>query len=371
MKRIGMLCAVSLFCAGFLFAESDEAVYKPITIDIVPGTGAAGEKVSTNIALGTIGSIVYRVNGLQAAGIMSLAGEDVHGLQGSGVFNIADGSVHGLQGSGVFNISGRRVHGLQAAGVFNVAGEGFSGFQMSGVFNIAEGDSSFFQTAGVFNVSGSRFSGIQAAGVFNIGERVDGVQVAGVLNVADEMHGIQVGLINISDTMYGLPIGLINIVRNGIFDVGAISDDSGYTYAVVQKGTTNMYTVLYGGFPTDTWFATNDDFVFGAGIGARFEAKPFFLDMDISAKQYLDLDAAIESIKDEVFPEFFPFPSLRVSLGTKLFGPFKILGGFILDTEIEGVMSVNERFKTEEPMSFESFGYSVLMYPKFFVGLSL
>jgi len=85
MKRIGMLCAVSLFCAGFLFAESDEAVYKPITIDIVPGTGAAGEKVSTNIALGTIGSIVYRVNGLQAAGIMSLAGEDVHGLQGSGV----------------------------------------------------------------------------------------------------------------------------------------------------------------------------------------------------------------------------------------------------------------------------------------------
>ena len=368
-------------------SDDSNDVFLPIALSVLPGPPLPGMTVDAGIAAGLILSVVDDVygaqlssigsiatgdmNGFQGAGIFNTTGSNLFGGQGAGIFNITERDVSGIQGAGIFNIAGRNLSGIQSAGIFNIAKNGGLA-QIAGIFNIAEGSFTGLQNAGIFNIA-EDMNGVQNAGLFNIAHDVEGVQVAGIINVARKVNGLQIGLINVSDTMYGIPIGLINIVKNGIFDTGIWFEDSDWEYVFVQKGSTNFYTLMFAGAPSDEWFVSTDTLAGGVGVGYRlggFRGRSVAIDLDVSAKALIDINRAEKFIIDEeeYIPDFFP--SARVSVRIPLFLGLALHGGIVLDTDIKTGPQVSEPFRSGSPWSASSFGYNFTFHPKYFIGIS-
>ena len=334
-----------------------------------------------NIGNGTMG-------GVQASGVFNLAAGPVGGIQAGGVFNISSGSVRGAQGAGVFNIADGELSGVQGSGVFNVADGSVLGGQGAGVFNVSAGGMRGIQGAGVFNLAGGAIQGVQLAGVFNWADSVNGGQLGtvnvaggtrgaqiGVVNVGGDVHGTQIGLVNISRNMYGVPIGLINISKNGLFNPSFWSDENGVGYLGLQMGAGGVYTVIYGGLP----MAENSGYgAIGAGMGLHASLSALYMDIDLSAKQPLYWNPGGQGITGGVdgsrsFPgRGLVFPSLRASVGMKLFGPVALFGGMIFEGAIPGVTHKSE-FHTGSPiqLNFGTANTVLELYPNWFIGMRL
>ncbi len=339
-------------------AKEESDIYLPIALSILPGSPIPGKKVDSTLGLGLLISSLDDVYGAQVSTIASVAEGRVRGFQGAYVFNVAQGGLTGFQGSYVFNVAGERAFGAQTSGVFNVSGGGGP-----------------LQAAGVFNVSQGSFYGLQAAGVFNVAEGdVRGVQAAGIFNVAKDLTGVQIGLVNVADNAVGFQLGLVNIVRNGIHDLGVWFEDSGYAYGFLQKGTSRFYTIFYAGAPREEWFQSAEHLAGGAGAGfrlggdRRWEAA---VDLDLSAKTRIDIDAIETAVENERAYRPTVFPSLRASLRLPVGLGLALHGGVVMDLECGGGPKVDEPFRESDDWSFSTFDLDWTVHPKLFIGFSL
>jgi hypothetical protein len=373
--------------------------YVPFNFTVLPYLSSAGivgavNSVSLNLFVGSS----YEINGVELGAVININRHKVSGYQGAGVGNILDGELLGAQQAGVFNIVSERMQGFQGAGVFNMTEGRASFFQAAGVFNIAAATFSGLQAAGVFNISGQQLQGVQGAGVFNIADGpVYGAQLAGVFNSAEHVGGAQVGLVNLASTVYGtqiglvnvargevrgsqvgliniareyrgFPVGLINIIDNGYFHVSTWYSELGMGYLGVQMGTRILYGLAYAGMELSS---APDLYIGGIGAGLHFPIGPFFVDVDLSAKQVFQGRSAEELAASTVTPEGLVsvFPSGRATVGVGL-GPFSIFGGIILDTLLSGLTAPTPLHQQQaDSGSLDLWGTQVGLYPKLFGGV--
>jgi hypothetical protein len=248
----------------------------PFSLGLVPGLPGSGwGGADKTMAVSALVDLARNVQGIQAAGLVSLNGETLDGFQASGIGSVSQGSVRGFQSSGVFNI----------------AASGMKGLQFGGVFNIAAGeDNGYWQSAGVFNLARGTFRGIQSAGVVNIADKFDGIQwatvnVAGdlrgiqgaVVNVAGEVRGVQLGLVNVNTHIDGFGIGLINVSPDAYYHPAILFLGSGDSHFVFQWGMGWLYWVAgMGGNPKTNLL---DRETFG-GVGVQVKNRNLFLDLD-------------------------------------------------------------------------------------------
>ncbi|MBL8966987.1 MAG: hypothetical protein JNG85_08260, partial [Spirochaetaceae bacterium] len=320
--------------------NEDEArvPFHPFVIGFVPGLSFPMGEFDAGVDLGVVIASARDILGVQAAGVFSTA-RDIHGFQASGVFNTAR-DLRGVQTSGVFNTA-RRVQGIQTAGVFNTASGQVDGIQSSGVFNTAAGKVEGAQLAGVFNTAAGDVEGVQAAGVFNRARNVEGLQI-GLVNIAEEVDGAQIGLVNIS--------------RAGVGGVGLAYDplieELG---AYWQTGSRSLFTVFRASAPIADWGVANDRVLFSWGLGTRLGGRHDWLYLDLEAAAAQELGPLIEAFGSmdgtAACPrtvELRPYPELRLTLGVPLGGRLHLLGGMVVDVEIDGWQALPSRLKTGE-----------------------
>jgi hypothetical protein len=108
-------------------------------------------------------------------------------------------------------------------------------------------------------------------------------------------------------------------------------------------------------------------------MGVHFRIKPFYLDIDLSAKnvvsgtnssdKFLNL-VTFSSQADRTFP------SVRAIFGVRFFHRFSIFGGATLDMQVPGLFGDNI-LNVEKPgvMQFESF--DLYLHPKYFLGVRI
>jgi hypothetical protein len=377
MNRKIVACAAVLllfFGAGSAFAQSghnrDDAGFFPVVVSFVPGISVPfGGTYSTNFGFGLLMNDVHNLYGVQTASVIGTASGNVLGLQANGIGSVAQGRTTGFQASGVFNVAEDRVVGGQFGGVFNVAQGNVVGIQSGGVFNVAEGDVFFLQSGGVFNVAEGTVRGAQLGGVFNVAGNVTGAQVAGVFNVAEKVRGVQVGLINVSDEMYGVPIGLINIVREGISTPAVWFDEAGRSWASLQRGSNLFYGLVYAGGMPDQIFTDSPVFIGGAGGGIRLGGGPdrrLFADMDVSVKT--EIDTALFGTDVSTW-NLTGVPSVRGTLGFRLFGRFSLIGGAYADLRFNSEGGHQVLFQSNTISATVDLA-GVELYPTLFLGLA-
>ena len=279
--------------------RGDEPAVEPLSVTVLPGIPLVGDDpFSVTFSLGLIVGQAYRVQGLQASSVLSLAAENVTGVQvagvggvvggdlvgfqQSGVFNIVRGNSAALQNAGVFNIVDGEGRLVQSAGVFNVATGGFTGAQVAGVFNSTDGTLRGAQVAGVLNRAGAA-NGAQVS-LVNIGGDVNGAQV-GLVNIGGRVSGAQVGLVNFSRELYGVPIGLVNYVERGIHNVNLWWEGEERTWIGLQNGSNIVYTLAYAGVTRGGSWRELEGFGAGAGLGFRVQSRPFYFDVDAGWKR--------------------------------------------------------------------------------------
>ena len=72
------------------------------------------------------------MHGVQGAGFINVAVNDVEGGQGAGFANVSRGSMDGIQGAGFLNVTLKDAHGVQGAGFLNLTGGNMEGGQGAG-----------------------------------------------------------------------------------------------------------------------------------------------------------------------------------------------------------------------------------------------
>ncbi len=350
-----------------MLAGTPEAAYRPFHLAVVPGFPQPFARPAVNnISLGLLVAETYSVRGLQYSFLIGSTEDDLVGLQSTGIGGIVGRNLQGIQHGGVFNILRGDGVGLQAAGVFNISEGSFRGGQGAGIFNVNGGDSSGLQLAGLFNVNGGDLRGLQAAGIFNVAEDVRGAQV-GLVNTGDTIRGVQVGLINIANEVDGLPLGVLNFIRDGIHDASFWYDDQGYGWMGFQTGSRRFYTLLFGGIRAGDALLEPDLFTAGIGVGMRFEAAPFYLDADLSAKHAFRREPAPDG-GDGGFEAPSTVPSLRFTAGIR-FGGVALFGGLTWDLGVGGAPDESS-FRDGERIDISLFDTDLRLYGKYAIGIS-
>jgi hypothetical protein len=114
------------------------------------------------------------VKGGQFSGIANVSGGGLKGIQGAGIVNITDGNSTGIQLAGIGNAADS-INGLQAGGIINIAGDAKAA-QLAGIGNIAD-EVDGAQIGGIFNIA-DNVKGVQLAGIINICDSIDGIPIA-------------------------------------------------------------------------------------------------------------------------------------------------------------------------------------------------
>ncbi|TCW61082.1 hypothetical protein [Treponema sp. J25] len=329
----------------------------PLVLGFVPGLSVPSEYRTVIVSLNVIGGAAPKVSGIMGSGIFSLSGR-TEGILGAGIFTIT-GTLKGIQGAGVFNIAGGVPQGIQMAGVFNISGS-LRGVQGAGLFNTAE-----------------TVRGIQGAGLFNIAKDVKGIQGAGLFNVAEDVQGLQIGLINVANRVQGLQLGLINVARNGIHDVGLLYDwNRDLVTAYVRSGSSFLYSILQIRLPSDEWFGSSPNPVYGLGLGTRAGSPDLHLDIDLSAsmtqRRLQQLDTTTEEWKNInwVYLGSLAFATLRGTVGISL-GNGEFLIGYVADVEQSGTERIPASLKTGSVYNVDIYRLSMTLYGSWFIGFSL
>ncbi len=327
----------------------------PLSLSVLPGIDlVADDPYQVTFSLGLIAAESYRVEGGQAASILSITNEDLIGAQVAGIGGTVAGNMTGVQHSGVFNIVNGDAFGLQNAGVFNrIDGQGGL-VQNAGVFNVSTAGFNGLQSAGVFNVTDGTLNGAQASGVYNRAQAVNGAQLSlvnvggdvngaqiGLVNVGERVVGTQIGLVNISEEMYGVPIGLVSVVERGIHDVSVWWEGDDRTWVGVQNGSNIFYTLAFAGVTRGGEWQQLEGFGAGAGIGFRIQSRPFYVDLDAGWKTIsagADPDERLGSLFDPGRGASFPTARMMAGfaigdgLGWFIGGSFDVLAPVTTDT---------------------------------------
>lgn len=349
--------------------RGDAPAVTPLSVTLLPGMElVAHDPHQVTFSLGLLVGEAYRIEGGQASGLLSIAGEDLAGAQVAGIGNTIAGNLTGLQSSGVFNVVNGNAYGVQSAGVFNqIDGHGAL-LQSAGVFNVSTAGFDGIQAAGVFNATDGTLNGAQMS-LVNVAGDVNGAQI-GLVNVGKRIKGTQIGLVNISDEMYGVPIGLATFVEHGIHNASMWWEGDERTFLGVQNGSNIFYTLAYAGFAREGKWVELEGFIAGAGLGFRIESRPFYVDIDAGWKRVTagaDAEERLSTLFDPA--RGASFPSGRIMAG------FAIGGG--LGWFMGGSFDVNG------PLSFDSIGYfadpsnaielsgGVMLYPRFFTGFKI
>jgi hypothetical protein len=336
---------------------------------LTPIFGFVGGDLNGAQAAGVFNVVSGEAKGFQGAGVFNIDAHTANGAQAAGVFNLTNGDSRVVQSAGVFNINNGDLVGAQLGGVFNITAEGLQGVQAGGVFNIGSGSLRGAQLAGVFNIGGSTVTGIQGAGVFNVAGDLRGAQMS-VVNVGGVVRGVQIGVVNIAREMHGLPIGLISISSNGLHNLSIWTDGIGYGYGGFQIGSGSIYTVAYAGIPLSN--PSGGSGTFGLGLGMHTAIDSLWIDMDLSAKRQMDWTGDSLSVLTQMGTTQTSFPSLRGTVGYKIFKQLSILGGLTLEGNIPGV-TTKSVFHSGTPWSIPmtNFGTSLELYPQWFIGIRL
>ncbi|MBN2353556.1 MAG: hypothetical protein JXD23_13365 [Spirochaetales bacterium] len=288
---------------------------------------------------------------------------DLYGFAGSSLFTVVNGDMAGAAASGLFNIVNGRAGYVQTAGLFNVSGGDFAGAQLSGLFNVSGGTVSGVQAAGLFNSAGN-VNGLQTSGLFNGAGDVNGAQI-GVINTAKNVRGVQIGLVNISENNDGFALGLFNIEKNGIHDIEAWQDMSGFTNVAFKLGTKISYGMILGGCDfangSQSWYV-------GAGFGFRIPIGPFFIDLDAAmlARYRATQDVLATPFESTLVPQ------ARLKAGFRLGGAFSIFAGVGAQVYIPGLLYDSE-FMADSLFSIPIDGSAqpVNIVPRAFFGIQL
>ena len=155
---------------------------------------------------------------------------------------------------------------------------------------------------------------------------------------------------------------------NGYFHVSTWYSELGMGYLGVQMGTRILYGLAYAGMELSS---APDLYIGGIGAGLHFPIGPFFVDVDLSAKQVFQGRSAEELAASTVTPEGLVsvFPSGRATVGVGL-GPFSIFGGIILDTLLSGLTAPTPLHQQQaDSGSLDLWGTQVGLYPKLFGGV--
>jgi hypothetical protein len=353
--------------------SDNDLAFTPFCVQFVPGLGVPMGLWNVLFGAGVIGFGGGDVLGAVGGSIFVFV-EDVAGAAGAGVIVIAD-DVSGAVGAGVIAIAGN-VSMLEIGGVVAIA-DSISGAQLAGVINIA-GDVSGAQVAGVVNVGGS-VDGAQVAGVVNVAGSVSGAQVAAIVNIADHVDGVMIGLINIADSVDGVAIGLINIIREGMSDWFINWDAaSGHAMFGYQTGTNGLYAIFATSMPSADLFDRSDRIVLAAGLGFRpLDFGDTWVDIDLSAEQVIgdSIDAFFSDLASGQPARWLcslePYPAVRISVGTYLFGFLQVYGGVKLGIDLVSDDYYPEEMRNASGMSGELFGAAFTAYPSIFFGLKL
>lgn len=136
------------------------------------------------------------VTGTQMAGAVNVNLGDAKGALLAGAVNVNIGDVTGTQMAGTINQMSGNFKGFQGAGMGNWAG-GMVGLQTAGLINYAHNDVKGVQIAGMTNYSRAEVNGLQISSLLNYAGTLRGVQIAVVNVVDNSQGGISIGLINI------------------------------------------------------------------------------------------------------------------------------------------------------------------------------
>lgn len=364
--------------------RGDSGPPTPVSVTVFPGVDlVASDPFEVTFSLGLIVGEAYRVTGGQMSGIASIANEDLVGVQLAGIGNTVGGNLTGVQSSGVFNTVGGDMFGAQQAGVFNQIDGSGGLLQSAGVFNIATGGFNGLQSAGVFNLTQGVLNGAQIAGVYNSAAATNGAQVSlvnvggdvngaqiGLVNIGRRVTGTQIGLVNISREMYGIPLGLVSFVERGIHDISMWWEGDDRTWIGVQNGSNIFYTLAYAGFRRGGEWVELEGFGMGAGVGFRFESRPFYFDIDAGWRLLshgVDAQSRFESLFTAT--RGASFPSLRAMVGFAIGGQ---LGWFMGGTfDIDGPSSVDEIGYFQQSATAIEIGSALRFVPTFFTGFKL
>lgn len=372
--------------------EPADLLYSPFYLEVIPGLGfptdGSGRGIATNVAGGALFARVARLDGVMAAGIMTLASGRVNGFQAAGIGTISDDVVNGASAAGVFNVGSAQLNGAQMAGVFNTNDGSVLGAQFGGVFNISSGAVMGSQAAGVFNIAEGGGAGLQVAGVFNVGEQeMIGAQIAGGFNAADDVigaqiapvniasgtvTGTQIGVVNIADDMYGVPIGVFSWVTQGIHEATWWFEEELNNWVGVSNGSRNFYNIVYAGMDKDAPIETLEGLAIGLGLGFRLDLEPFHLDLELSARRPAFGTTGGERAESLFsFENTHIFPNARAMAGIRL-GPFGGFAGISLDTEIVRYTPTNRFLNpdTREHWDFEVGDLDFRLYPTMVFGFS-
>lgn len=308
----------------------------PAAIDFAPllGFSTAGQgRDRRHLALGVLGALSGRIEGVSLSGVVDLALEEVRGLQLASVTSIAGDRVRGAQIAGVAAVTTERVEGLQLGFVTAIAPRGVSGLQLGmvdvagpvrgaqmGMVNVATADELLGVQGiqiGLVNVAAGETRGAQL-GLTNVATGpVDGVQV-GLVNVASgRVRGLQLGLVNFAEEA-DASVGLVNVHTAGRVQLRASIDTNGYIGATLVHGAgVSRWLLFAAGNP---FLQARPGGLAGVGIGFRIEPSEL-LHIDIETTTGAVLDRALGQRGPDLIGD------LRLVLAVRVFDGFAIFGG--------------------------------------------
>lgn len=272
----------------------------PAAIDFAPLLGfstATQGRDRRHFALGVVGALSGRVEGLSLSGVVDLTLGEVRGLQLAGVAALAGGPVHGAQ-LGLVGVTTDRVAGLQLTWAVAIAPNGLEGLQMSlvgvagpvrgvqmGLVDVASSTVEGMQL-GLVNVAAGEVRGAQL-GLTNVaGGSLDGSQI-GLVNVASgRVRGLQLGLVNVAESA-GAAIGLVSVQHAGRTQLRVGADTNGYLGATLVHGAgVGRWLLHAAGNP---FLASRPGALVGVGFGFRIEPVDILhVDVELVTSAVLD-----------------------------------------------------------------------------------
>jgi len=250
--------------------------YNKFSMNIFGGVSAG----NTILEIGGLSNLsLINSSGIQIAGMVNVVGSntflnltvreerdlikdgfrsDFEGIQLAGLINVARDNLSGFQISGGINMAGRAGIGLQLAGISNSVGKYFIGFQLAGIYNISIDAVDGGQVSLISNYTKGELNGLQI-GAINKSKVMKGKNTIptgnrgfqfGIVNISSNMDGTQIGLINIGRQVRGVQVGLINIFKTA---APKKQGKSGTPIAILNFGNKGTHQRIY----TNDLFLTN------------------------------------------------------------------------------------------------------------------
>jgi len=299
-----------------------------------------------------VNTVKDSMHGVQGAGFINVAVNDVEGGQGAGFANVSRGSMDEIQGAGFLNVTLKDAHGVQGAGFLNLTGGNMEGGQGSGLLNVTKGDFNGGQIAGFLNTTGGTHSGFQAAGF---------------LNVAKTLKGVQIGIINVADSIEdGAQFGLLSFSRNDYKRLDLIGSETFYGQMNIKLGMKHFYNIFSAGTRLE-----NSDFIWalGYGLGTSF---------DLSEKVDLSLEGITYHVNEGAFwtSQWNNLNKINAGLSYKLNKNLAVYGGGSLNIHLSKMYDSDSQTFTSTAAPYSKYtevvgNTQVQIYPGFNFGISI